>query len=130
MNKIALVIEDEVLSIRVIEQLLKLESVDVIALHISHEAEFSSKIQEVGNVDVIFLDLRFDNVSGLDLIKQLRQDEDFSHVPIIAYTVNFGNIALIYQHGFDGILGKPLDAETFPQQLHAIFQGEKVTYIP
>ncbi len=42
---------------------------------------------------------------------------------IIAYTVHISEIAAARDAGFDGFLGKPLDALAFPQILRQIVAG-------
>lgn len=47
-------------------------------------------------------------------------------VPIVAYSVHVSEIEIARRAGFDGFLGKPLDADRFSDQLRRILSGEQV----
>jgi two-component system, cell cycle response regulator DivK len=47
-------------------------------------------------------------------------------IPIIAYSVHTSEAEQARRLGFNGFLGKPLNADDFADQLHNILQGNSV----
>ncbi|MCS7071600.1 MAG: response regulator [Anaerolinea sp.] len=122
MPKTALIIDDNASNARVLAQLLAkagLESIEINDPRKLDLAQFTS-----GSVDVVFLDLEMPNISGYELLGQLRAA--LGAAPIIACTVHISEINVTRQLGFDGFLGKPLDHDRFPTQLANILSGQPV----
>jgi two-component system, cell cycle response regulator DivK len=65
-------------------------------------------------------------LNGYQVIEALKADARFASVPFVAYTVHISEIQAAHQRGFDGFLGKPLNADKFPDQLARILKGEQV----
>jgi CheY-like chemotaxis protein len=63
--------------------------------------------------DIVLLDISMPSVSGLQLCQQLRQNEDWQHLKIIAYTAHAmpQEIQMLEAAGFDKILLKPIRSE-------------------
>jgi CheY-like chemotaxis protein len=70
---------------------------------------------------LIVLDLRLPGMSGLDLLKWIREQPQFTDLPIIALTA-FGNRDLprAYDLGINFYLLKPADAESLAEVLQAL----------
>ncbi|GAB4545794.1 MAG: hypothetical protein OHK0023_04630 [Anaerolineae bacterium] len=123
-TKHALIIDDNQLNIDVLVMLLNKEGFS----HVStlSPREVTATIERSQPVDVVFLDLEFPNGDGFDLLSMLRQHPRLSGVPIIAYSVHVSEIDRARKAGFDGFLGKPLNATRFPEQLQRILSGQAV----
>ena len=76
--------------------------------------------------DVVFLDIESPTGNGYTLIEHLREMDVLNEVPIVAYSVHVSEIEVARRAGFDGFLGKPLDADRFSDQLQRILAGESV----
>jgi two-component system cell cycle response regulator DivK len=63
------------------------------------------------------------------LLSILRQQLGKS-VPIITYTVHLSEMDMARKMGFDGFLGKPLDADRFPELIKRILNGKSVWELP
>jgi CheY-like chemotaxis protein len=88
-----------------------------------------SKLEgKLGNTkfNAVFLDLEMPNINGYELFEKLKVDARFKDVPIVAYTVHVSEINVIRGLGFHSFIGKPLDADAFPDQLARILRGERV----
>lgn len=120
----ALIIDDKVSNVNVLVHLLKKEGVNCTA--ISSPKQLSSVVNELEHIEVVFLDLEMPERDGFSLLHELKANELFQGVPIIAYTVHVSEINEARLAGFDGFLGKPLKASHFPQQLKSILNGEPV----
>jgi two-component system, cell cycle response regulator DivK len=59
--------------------------------------------------DIIVIDVHMPVVNGMDMVRGLRSDPSFDHVPIVALTwlVLDGERALALRAGFDDVLLKP-----------------------
>ena len=111
-------------------------NIDVLAMLLTHEGVTCATIQslwhinemldEVGSPDIIFLDLEFPNGDGFDLLKVLKANPRFNHIPVVAYSVHTGEIDRTRTAGFDSFLGKPVNLQNFPNQLQRILNGEAV----
>lgn len=122
-------LEDDPLSRQVMTLLLtrKLGYTDVTVLEDS--ADFLAKIQALPAApDVIFVDIHMQPYSGFEILKTLRGLGYFSGAKVIAVTASVMNeeVELLRQAGFDGVIGKPLNAGTFPDLFERILNGEKI----
>ena len=120
----ALVIDDNEMNLETLRVLLRKEGVSAITFSSPNQLE--SQLDEVDDVQVVFLDLEFPNHNGLELVKDMKSLPQFSHVPIIAYSVHISELNEVRQAGFDGFIGKPLDTQQFPNQLQRVLAGESI----
>jgi len=120
----AIIIDDNVQNVSILSHLLSNEGVNSIL--ITNPSKLDAILKQANDVCVIFLDLEMPGANGFDVLKKLKADATFSQVPIIAYTVHVSEMQVAYDYGFDGFLGKPLDADKFPDQLARILNGESV----
>lgn len=71
--------------------------------------------------DLIILDLRLPGMSGLELLKWIRQQPEFQKLPIISLTA-YGNrdLSRAYELGLDFYLLKPANAQDLAEVLQAM----------
>ena len=120
----ALIVDDNPLNSDVLTQLLKREGVSAAA--VPRPSLINETLDQVGHIDVVFLDFEFPNHSGLELISELRADSRLSGAIFVAYTVHISELNEARMAGFDSFLGKPLIPEKFPDQISRILAGERV----
>ncbi len=120
----ALIIDDNPNNIEVLNLLLQKEGVTSTTVQSLREAK--QIIEEIGRVDVIFLDLEFPNGDGFGFFKELKLMPHIADVAVIAYSVHTSEIDKVRYAGFTGFLGKPLDMQRFPGQLKRILSGVPV----
>ena len=72
--------------------------------------------------DVIILDIHVAPHDGFEMIAMLRRDPAFEGVPIVALTASVMNeeIERLQQIGFDAIFPKPIDVDTFADDLRQV----------
>lgn len=65
--------------------------------------------------DLVLLDINLPGIDGLEVIKQIRLNDDIAHIPVVAVTANAlpSDIQIYNDAGFDEILIKPLDINQF-----------------
>ena len=122
----ALIIDDNRENVDVLAELLTLEGVTFTRVH--NPTLVESVIDDIDSLDVIFLDLEMPKLDGYQLLEWFQSDARFDRIPVVAYTVHVSEISVARQLGFHSFLGKPLDADQFPQQLARILNGERVWY--
>lgn len=78
--------------------------------------------------DLIFLDIHMDPIDGFEMLRLIQQNPDYQSTPVIALTASVMNeeVRKLRECGFDGVIAKPLDYDTFPQALTKILNGEQV----
>lgn len=117
----ALIIEDNSNNSEVLAILLELQG--VASTNVRSTRQVASAIEQLEQVDVIFLDLEFPYGDGFSVFKLLRADPRYTAIPIIAYSVHISQVDKVRAAGFQGFLGKPLSIEQFPDQLRRILSG-------
>ena len=70
-----------------------------------------------GKPDLLLLDIRLGDGSGLDVIRAVRADRAFDHVPAVAITAQAmkDDESRMLAAGFDGYLSKPVDTRRLPE---------------
>jgi len=114
----ALIIDDNHANIDVLAMLLAEQGLTHTA--IDSLRHLSACLDQLGQVDVIFLDLEFPNGDGFSAFNHLQADARLQGVPVVAYTVHTSEINQVKAAGFHSFLGKPLNARRFPDQLKRI----------
>ncbi len=118
----ALIIEDDAKNMKILAQLLALE--DVTSTGVLDPNNLMDALQSLDQLDVIFLDLELPHANGYEIIQTL-QEMGIS-VPIVACTVHTSQMDTAQDKGFHSFIGKPLQADRFPEQLRQILNGEPV----
>lgn len=77
-------------------------------------------------IDLILLDIQIPYEDGYCVLRQLRERERFAATTVVAVTANVmpQDIRRARAAGFDGFIGKPIDADRFPAQIRRILEGE------
>jgi CheY-like chemotaxis protein len=95
-------------------------------------ADFAAQLRSISSTpDVIFLDIHIEPIDGFGMLKVIRPDVAFRCTKVIAFTASVMNeeVKMLREAGFDGVIAKPLDYDTFPSVLARILQGEQVWHI-
>jgi two-component system cell cycle response regulator DivK len=79
-------------------------------------------------VDVVLLDIQIPHEDGYAVLKKIRAARSLDNTKVVAVTANVmpQDIERARTAGFDGFIGKPIDADRFPQQVRRILAGEAV----
>ncbi|GAA4029420.1 chemotaxis response regulator CheY [Actimicrobium antarcticum] len=87
------------------------------ALHALHSAH----VQGVP-IDFVITDWNMPLMDGLELLKKIRSDENFDHLPVLMVTAESKkeNIIAAAQAGADGYIVKPFTAATLKEKLDKI----------
>ena len=73
--------------------------------------------------DLVVTDWSMSDMSGLDLLKQIRSDSDLKHIPVLMVTSEDlqGNIIIAIKAGLNDYIVRPFEEYTFKQKLEKIF---------
>ncbi len=84
--------------------------------------------ETLGRIHLILMDITLPDSDGYESLNSLRSDPRFQIVPIVAVTADVSqeNLLRAKGSGFNGFIGKPLDPDRFPKQVHRLLQGEEV----
>ena len=79
-------------------------------------------------LDLILMDIRLPYEDGYGALQKIRASDRLKEVPIVAVTAeaSLEQMNKARASGFNGFLGKPLDPDRFPDQIHRILVGESV----
>ena len=73
--------------------------------------------------DLVITACNLSDMSGLDLLKQIRSDYDLKHIPVLMVTSENlkGNIITAIKEGLNDYIVRPFEEYTFKQKLEKIF---------
>jgi two-component system, cell cycle response regulator DivK len=127
MKRHALVIDDNANNLEVLSSLLAGQGISCSTFNDPTIA--SAELQSLPKVDLVFCDLEMPKVDGYEMLRLLRARFGKS-VPILTYSAHHSEIDVARRMGFDGFLGKPLDADRFPTLINRILNGQSVWELP
>ena len=107
MTKTVMIVEDDAANMRLFSDLV--EAVGYATLQVRDGAVALTAVSEQ-RPDLVLMDIQLPNVSGLDVTKALKQDEDLRTIPVIAVTAFAmkGDEEKIRRCGCDEYLSKPI----------------------
>ena len=76
--------------------------------------------------DLVLLDIRLPDMSGLDAVRRLRADPRTASIPVVALTAQAmkGDEQAARGAGCVGYITKPIDTRTFPAEVARYLHGE------
>ena len=127
-NKHLFCVEDNVTNFSVMRMLL---SRDGAFVHLDNWGDLTLEKLEANriNIDMILLDLKlFNGRSGYEIFAEIKKSEKFEGIPIVAVTASDADVEMpkAKEMGFDGYISKPINPETFAQQLADVFDGKAI----
>lgn len=77
-----------------------------------------------GNFQFVVTDWNMPNMTGIELLKNIRADAGLKHLPVLMITAEAKkeNIVEAAQHGASGYIVKPFTAATLEEKLGKIFE--------
>ena len=78
--------------------------------------------------DVIFLDIHIQPYNGYELLRMIRANSRYDNAIIIALTASVmsNEVETLRQAGFKNLIGKPINAITFPKYVNELLAGRSV----
>ncbi len=112
MQKKVLIVEDNELNMKLFHDLLEAHGISTI------ETRDGKKVLEIARAekpDLILMDIQLPEVSGLDVTKWLKADEELKSIPVIAVTAFAmkGDEQKIREGGCEDYISKPISVTRF-----------------
>ncbi|MDA0305457.1 MAG: response regulator [Proteobacteria bacterium] len=108
MPKTILIVEDDLMSMKLVTDLLQAQGYDTLQ---SDDGKDVLELAREHHPDLIIMDIRLPEVSGLSHIKALKADEALKDIPVVAVTAFAmkGDEDKIRAAGCDDYISKPID---------------------
>ncbi len=114
MTKRVLIVEDNDLNMKLFHDLLEAHGYDTLQTKDGMEA---LKLARQHHPDLILMDIQLPEVSGLEVTKWIKEDDDLKAIPIIAVTAFAmkGDEEKIREGGCEAYIAKPISVANFLQ---------------
>ena len=112
MSKKVLIVEDNELNMKLFHDLLDSQGYETLQ---TREGLQAMALARAHMPDLILMDIQLPEISGLEVTKWLKDDEELSHIPIIAVTAFAmkGDEERIRQGGCEAYISKPISVMHF-----------------
>lgn len=112
MTKKILIVEDNEQNMRLFDQLLQAYGYSTVK---STDGSDVIDLVRANNPDLIIMDIQLPGRSGIEITKDLKSDQNFKHIPIIAVTAFAikGDENVILEAGCDDYIAKPINVRVF-----------------
>ena len=112
MSKTILIVEDNDLNMKLLNDLLQAHGYCTLQ---TMDGRDVIKIARDHNPDLILMDIQLPEISGLEVTKMLKADDDLKSIPVIAVTAFAmkGDEEKIREGGCEGYIAKPISVPTF-----------------
>jgi len=123
MPKTVLIVEDNELNMKLFNDLL--EAHGYATLKTSHGIE-AMELARAHKPDLILMDIQLPEVSGLEVTRWLKQDEELKGIPVIAITAFAmkGDEERIREGGCEAYLSKPISVSKFIATVRTYLDAE------
>ena len=112
MSKKVLIVEDNELNMKLFHDLLDSQGYQILQ---TREGMQAMAMARQHMPDLILMDIQLPEISGLEVTKWLKDDEELAHIPIIAVTAFAmkGDEERIRQGGCEAYISKPISVMHF-----------------
>ncbi len=112
MTKTVLIVEDNELNMKLFKDLLEAHGINTL------ETRDGSQVMDIAKQnqpDLILMDIQLPEISGLDVTKMLKADDEVKHIPVIAVTAFAmkGDEQKIREGGCEDYISKPITVSHF-----------------
>ncbi|HWH17749.1 MAG TPA: response regulator [Allosphingosinicella sp.] len=121
MAKKIIVVEDNELNLKLFCDLLRAHGYETEAVRDGREAVERTR---AFRPDLIIMDIQMPHISGLELIEQLKSDEELKAIPVMAVTAYAakGDEERIRDAGAEGYVSKPISVVKFVQAVGSLLE--------
>lgn len=112
MTKSILIVEDNDLNMKLFNDLLEANGYETIQTMDGRDA---IQLAQEHHPDLILMDIQLPEISGLEVTKMLKADDDLKDIPVIAVTAFAmkGDEEKIREGGCEGYIAKPISVPAF-----------------
>ena len=126
MEKTVLIVEDNELNMKLFHDLLEANGINTIE---TRDGTGVLELAREHKPDLILMDIQLPEVSGLDVTKWLKDDEELKDIPVIAVTAFAmkGDEQKIREGGCEDYISKPISVTRFLEVINNYLGEEKQT---
>ena len=124
MSKKILIVEDNELNMKLFNDLLEAKGYTIVQ---TRDGMKALDLAREHHPDLILMDIQLPEVSGLDVTRWIKEDENLASIPVIAVTAFAmkGDEERIRQGGCEAYISKPISVATFVETIqYYIGDGE------
>ena len=112
MSKTVLIVEDNELNMKLFHDLLESQGYETLQ---TREGMQALQLARAHRPDLILMDIQLPEISGLEVTKWIKEDDELSNIPVIAVTAFAmkGDEERIRQGGCEAYISKPISVSTF-----------------
>jgi len=112
MSKTILIVEDNELNMKLFNDLLQAHGYNTVQTMDGRDA---IKLAREHSPDLILMDIQLPEISGLEVTKMMKADDELKSIPVIAVTAFAmkGDEEKIREGGCEGYIAKPISVPTF-----------------
>jgi len=114
MSKTILIVEDNELNMKLFNDLLEAHGYNTLQ---TRDGRDVLSMTRKHRPDLILMDIQLPEISGLEIAKMLKADDDLNSIPVVAVTAFAmkGDEQKIRNGGCDGYIAKPISVNNFLQ---------------
>ena len=123
MAKTILIVEDNELNMKLFRDLLEAQGYDILQTRDGMQALDLARKQRP---DLIVMDIQLPQVSGLEVTKWIKADDNLKHIPVVAVTAFAmkGDEEKIREGGCEAYISKPISVVSFLQTIDGYLKDE------
>ena len=123
-QKRVLIVEDNELNMKLFNDLLEANGYAIIQ---TRDGLSALDLARKHRPDLILMDIQLPEVSGIEVTKWLKEDDDLRHIPVIAVTAFAmkGDEQKIREGGCEAYISKPISVISFLQTIDGFLKQEK-----
>lgn len=126
MAKTVLIVEDNELNMKLFNDLLEAHGINTVQTGDGHSV---LDLAREHKPDLILMDIQLPEVSGLDVTKWLKADEELKSIPVIAITAFAmkGDEQKIREGGCEDYISKPISVANFIEVIERFLGKQELT---
>jgi two-component system cell cycle response regulator DivK len=124
MDKTVLIVEDNELNMKLFHDLLEAHDIGTVQ---TNDGRNVLELAREHKPDLILMDIQLPEVSGLEVTKWLKDDEELKHIPVIAITAFAmkGDEQKIREGGCEDYISKPISVANFMSVVQSYLSEEE-----
>jgi two-component system cell cycle response regulator DivK len=119
MAKKVLIVEDNELNMKLFHDLLEAQGYEILE---TREGLQALSLAREHRPDLILMDIQLPEISGLEVTKWLKEDEELASIPVVAVTAFAmkGDEERIREGGCEAYISKPISVAHFLDTIHSL----------
>lgn len=124
MESDVLVVDDSAAIRKILQRVLRQTGMAIRTIHEAGDGQEALALLATNRVDLVLSDINMPNMDGLQLLKSLKEAEEWRNVPVVMITTEGGEtkVAEAVKLGAAGYVRKPFTADQIKEKLAGILE--------